>query len=211
MERFFSTEMSGVAFLRNVLLMSIAGLLPVLVLFLVLSTGLVSSLIQGGPNLSYFARQIVTNGLPVVFAINYIGFFLLTLTAAPSERRHSPALLLLIDVFARVALFFVLHALIYVWSAEWFGSFGGNRRTALSVVAPTLSRSAFLENISGVYLYATLVSAIPLYISGFKRMPRLEPLNSKIPFSAGPALMAPILFVAVVVLITSLAEIFSGL
>jgi len=36
-------------------------------------------------------------------------------------------------------------------------------------VAPTLARPAFFENISGVYLYATLVSAMPLHVSSIEK------------------------------------------
>ena len=33
--------------------------------------------------------------------------------------------------------------------------------TALRVVAPTLARAATFENLSGVYLYATLLASLP--------------------------------------------------
>jgi hypothetical protein len=54
---------------------------------------------------------------------------------------------------------------IYPVSALLFGSFGGDPLQALRVVGPTLAQSAAFENLSGVYLYATLVSAVPLHMA----------------------------------------------
>ena len=71
--------------------------------------------------------------------------------------------LIFTDMVMRVAVFILLHAVIYVASADWFGSFGGSKGTALRVVAPTLARSALFDNISGVYLYAVLLGALPIY------------------------------------------------
>ena len=156
--------MSGFRFLRNVLLVSIAGLIPPLALFVVLSPGLPTALGQGGPALLRFLRQVLTNGLPVVFVINYVSFFMYALSIEKA-RRSNPFAFAAMDVLARPLLFFGLHALIYVLSADWYDSFGGDRMTAISVVAPTLARSVYFENISGVYLYATFISAMSLYMT----------------------------------------------
>lgn len=175
MERHFSIEMPGVLFLRNVLFFSLAALSPFLLLYVLLAPGFAPALAAGGPALGRFLRQVVTNGLPIVFAVNYISFFLFALTQRPASNRQDSAAFVLLDLTIRVVLFLGLHALIYVLSADWFGSFGGSRKTALSVVAPTLARSAFFENISGVYLYATMVSALPLYVSAIKQSQVLRP------------------------------------
>jgi hypothetical protein len=45
-----------------------------------------------------------------------------------------------------------------------FGSFGGDQLDALRVVGPTLAQAAAFGYLSGVYLYATLVSALPLHM-----------------------------------------------
>lgn len=105
----------------------------------------------------------------------------------------------------------MLHILIYVLSADWFGSFGESRATAVRVVAPTLARSAFFENISGVYLYATLVSAIPLYVSvieGWLAQARSIAHRR----SRGIAVfLSLVLFGAVVLLLTGIAYFVSAL
>ncbi|OSQ50695.1 hypothetical protein [Marivita geojedonensis] len=208
MEQYFSTDMAGRRFLRNVLLFSLAGLIPVLAIYVLLTPGFASALAEGGPPLRRFLRQVLTNGLPVVFVVNYVGFFLFALSRQRQAKDRDPAAYIAADFVARFILFFALHALIYVVSADWFGSFGGSRLTALQVVAPTLARSALFENISGVYLYATLVSAIPLYVSAIKLSPRFEPVVRLFPGSLGPIAIALLIFAAGAVCLTILAGAF---
>lgn len=197
--------MPGLQFLRNVLLFSVLGLLPVLALYIVLSAGFASALAEGGPTLQRFLRQVLTNGLPVVVIVNYVGFFLFAYSHELPENSRDPAAYIVVDFFTRLGLFFGLHALIYVLSADWFGSFGGSRATALRVVAPTLARSALFENVSGVYLYATLISAIPLYASTTGRSPSLAPLVRLFPKSIGPIAIALLIFAAGAACLTALA------
>ena len=206
MHRFFSTDMPGTRFLRNVLIFSLAGLLPVLLLYVFLSPGFFSVLIEGGPALRRFLRQVLTNGLPVVFVTNYVGFFLFALSQEAPANKRDPAFYLVLDLPVRVLLFLFLHALIYVISADWFDSFGGSRATALRVVGPTLARSALFENISGVYLYATLVSALPLYVSAIETSLHLRPLVRRVPLGLGAVMIAAIWFLLVVSLLTMSAR-----
>ena len=202
--------MPGLRFVRNVLLFSIAGLLPVLLLFVSLSPGFASSLLEGGPALHRFLRQIVTNGLPVVFVTNYVTFFLFALSQNESMKALDPGFYAILDLPLRTSIFLVLHAIIYVLSADWFGSFGGSRITALSVVAPTLARSALFENVSGVYLYSTFVSAFPLYVSSIGRSEKFGPAVSRVPFGLGPLLSAFLWFAVSIMVLTSIAIIVSG-
>ena len=197
--------MSGFRFLRNALLFSLVGLIPPLALYIAATPGLSAALSQGGPALLRFLRQVVTNGLPVVFVINYVSFFLYALSNQAGQRRD-PLAFVALDVFAKLSLFFSLHAIIYVLSSDWYGSFGGSRLTAVSVVAPTLSRSAFFENISGVYFYATLVGAIPLYVSVFKKSKATKMLIARIPFDVGAITLAVASFASTAVLLTFLAR-----
>ena len=207
MRRFFSIHMHGMQFLMNVLLFSLAGLVPVLLIYVLLSPGFASTLIAGGPPLSRFLRQVLTNGLPVVFVTNYVGFFLYALSQEIPTSNRDPALYLLADPPTRVAIFLILHALIYMLSADWFGSFGGSRITALGVVAPTLARSALFENISGVYLYATMVSAIPLYVSAIAHSPRLSRTVAIFPFKLGTLIIGLAWFFLAALCLTVAAEV----
>tara|TARA_R110002094_G_scaffold142996_9_gene133141 strand:- start:76 stop:717 length:642 start_codon:yes stop_codon:yes gene_type:complete len=194
MKRHFSLDMSGLLFVRNVMLFSIAALLPILLVYVLIMPGFASALLGGGPALWRFLRQVLTNGLPVVFVVNYVGFFLYALSQDTGTKGRDPAVYLLLDFAVRVLIFLLLHAVIYVLSADWFDSFGGSRITALRVVAPTLARSALFENISGVYLYATLISALPLYVSCVGQSPRLHSLVEAFPFRSGRIAIALIWF-----------------
>ena len=206
MRKHFALDMPAGRFARNTLVASVLGLLPLLVLYIALTPGFTAQLAGGGPALWRFLRQVLTNGLPVVFAVNYVGFFLFAwaVDARPDGGRQ--ALVLLIDLPLRVLLFIILHAVIYVVSADWFGSFGGSRLTALLTVAPTLARSALFENISGVYLYATLASAVPLYAATIAGTDRFEGSPFRFPGRAGAILAALALFCLFAVLLTATAK-----
>ena len=206
MERYFSLDMPAWRFARNTLVASILGLLPLLALYIALTPGFAAHLFAGGPTLGRFVRQILTNGLPVVFVVNYVGFFLFSWARYKHPGGRGLGLVLLLNMPIRVILFIVLHAVIYVISADWFGSFGGNRLTALRVVAPTLAQSAMFQNISGVYLYATLVSALPLYMATIEGSDRLGKLLSRSPGRMGPLLGALAVFGLTAVFLTAAAR-----
>ena len=165
MQKYFAIEMSAVHFVRNTFIFSLLAMVPPLLAFVALTPGFSAMLVGGGPPLDRFMRQVITNGLPVVFAVNYVSFFLYAWIVSKPDQRYGIKLVLLVDMPVRVVGFIALHAVIYVVSADWFDSFGGSRATALRVVAPTLARSVLFENISGVYLYATLISALPLHMA----------------------------------------------
>ncbi len=205
MQRFFAIDMPATRFLWNTLLFSLLGLVPVLLLYVALTPGFGPMLINGGPPLVRFLRQVLTNGLPVVFAVNYVGFFLFAWADARKPSDRELTIVLLADIPARLAVFVLLHAIIYVVSADWFDSFGGSRATALSVVAPTLARSALFGNISGVYLYATLVSALPLYVSLIRRTGWTAGLARRFPGRSGPVLLALTWFALFALALTGLA------
>lgn len=162
LDRHFSVELPFLRFARNTLLLSLAGLVPALALYFGQVPGLWPHLLASDEALSRFARQIVTNGLPVILVINAFG---LILFARLRARRLTPAQTLAIDIPARIGAFIALHLAIYPASALLFGSFGGDPAQGLRVVGPTLAQSAGFANLSGVYLYATLVSALPLHMA----------------------------------------------
>ncbi len=213
MEQYFDIKMPFWRFAFNTLAFSCLGLLPILVFYIALTPGFGEMLLSSGPAFSRLLRQILTNGLLVVFCVNYMSFFLYALSAAKHGKGAVLAHVLLIDPPARVILFIFLHGLVYFISADWFGSFGGDRLQALRVVGPTLARSAFFENISGVYLYATLVSALPLYASVIDR--KLENcancpdwfqlFMSRLPGKLGPIMLALVLFGGVTLMLTAVA------
>lgn len=177
--RYFAVQMPFLIFARNVLVLSFAALAPILVVFVLSTPGFANLLGQNATARSRFLRQVFTNGVPVVFVLNYFSFFMFALLTEKRMRRLA-VLVLVTDLPVRVVAFFLLHAIIYVLSAQWFGSFGGDRLQAFQVVAPTLARAAMFENISGVYLYATLTGALPLYVVALGQiLDRWLPCGSK--------------------------------
>jgi hypothetical protein len=214
MDRYFSADLSPGRFALNTLIVSCAALLPVLILYISLAPHLWQSLVHDRTALAYFMRQVLTNGLPVVFWINFAGFSLYAEIVRGPAARTTASQALLIDIPARIVLFITLHAIIYIGSARLFGSFAGDSVEALKAVAPTLARSAGFGNLSGAYLYATAVSAIPLYVAALRRLDADNPGFSRamrgafffLPFSRHPGrsftVVASLTF-AVVALATS--------
>ena len=192
MECYFSSSSPGFEFARNTLIASLLGMAPLLILYVFLTPGFAAHLATGGPALSRFLRQIITNGLPVVFAVNYIGFFVFAIIIERPNRPNLNRLLFAIDMPLRITVFVFIHAIIYVLSADWFGSFGSSKSTALGVVAPTLARSALFENISGVYLYAVLLASLPVYAELFGKSCRGRSSIGRIPVSLARWLFAMI-------------------
>jgi len=161
-DRHFSVRLPFARFARNTLVLSLIGLAPVLALYIALTPGFWPHLITADSALPRFLRQVLTNGLPVVFTLNAVSMILFSQLRFRAVEA-GPALAL--DFLVRTVFFAALHAAIFFASALMFGAFGGDPRQALRVVGPTLSQAATFGNLSGVYLYATLISALPLHMA----------------------------------------------
>ncbi len=161
-----SPVQSAGRFALRVLLLSVAALVPVLALYLAQVPGMATHVLGGGPASTRFLRQVLSNGVPVVFAMNWAALMLLH--PARASRPDLPRLLLA-DATVRLGLFAGLHVAVFAASAVAFGSFGGDPVQALRVVAPTLGAAAGFGNLSGVYLYAGVLAALPLHAALFQR------------------------------------------
>lgn len=165
-DRHFDLRLPFTRFARNVIVLSLAGLAPALGFYVALTPGFAAHLIGADAALARLIRQVLTNGLPVVFVVNALSFILFAqLRRRDGGRGLRPAAALAFDLAARTVLFLAMHAAIYAGSAILFDSFGADPVQALRVVGPTLVQAAGFGNLSGVYLYATLVSALPLYMA----------------------------------------------
>ncbi len=212
-DRYFATDMPFWRFALNTLAVSGLCLIPLLLVYVGSTPGFGPMLLDGGTALRLFLRQVVTNGLLVVFTVNYTGFFLYAALKAERGRDDASALVLLIDPPLRVVLFILLHGLIYFLSADWFRSFGGDHWLALRVVGPTLARSALFANLSGVYFYATLGSAAPVYTVAITQLLAnragqrtwFSPLLHALPRRFAAVLLAVALFAACALLLTAVA------
>lgn len=161
-DRWFSVRLPVGRFARNTVLLSLGALLPVLAAYVTLTPGFWAHLEASGAARRYLLRQLLTNGLPVVMAVNWAGFVLYARLRGGALR---PATALGLDLAARIGLFAVLHGAIFAGSALVFGSFGGDPAQALVALGPTLAQAAGFGNLAGVYLYATLASALPLHVA----------------------------------------------
>ena len=174
-ERHFHSRLPFPSFAGRVALLSLGALAPALALYIGMTPGFASHLIGTETALPHLFRQVVTNGLPVVFAVNALSFILFAQQRHPVQNPAKgptigPGPVLMFDFLARLGLFVALHLVIYAGSALIFGSFGGDPVQALRVVGPTLAQAAGFGNLSGVYLYATLVSALPLQMALAERL-----------------------------------------
>ena len=199
MRKMFDTALPAHRFIWRVLVFSSLSLLPFLALFVISTPGF-ATLLAGSPEaLVRFARQVITNGVLVVFAVNYVGFLTTALRLSKGRATGAPALLG--DALLRSGIFVGVHVLVYVGSARLFGSFGGDARTALEVVGPTLLRSAAFENISGSYLYALLPGAYCAY-----RALLTTPVKGERPLSPPLSILVSLGLCASILLFVTLAS-----
>ncbi|MFU8883707.1 MAG: hypothetical protein ACNA7Q_15185 [Rhodobacterales bacterium] len=161
-DRHFSVRLPFTRFARNTVLLSLLGFVPVLILYIALIPGFWSHLTTSDAALVRFVRQILTNGLPVVFTVNAGSMIMFSQSRL---RTIGPGSALALDFATRTIAFMLLHAVIFFVSAQMFGSFGGDPLQGLRVAGPTVLQAAAFGNLSGVYLYATLISALPLHMA----------------------------------------------
>jgi hypothetical protein len=166
-DRHLSPHQPPGRFAVAVILLSLTGLAPMIALYVAFSPGMTGHILGSQGALRALLRQLATNGLPVVFVVNFIS---LLLFARLRDQTIGPVRLVAADIGLRIGVFFGLHAVVFAGSALAFGSFGGDPVQALRVVAPTLLQAATFGNLSGAYLYATTLSALPLHMAAFARM-----------------------------------------
>ena len=175
-------------FALRVLALSLAALLPVLALYVVQVPGMAAHVLGGGAAGGRFLRQVLTNGVPVVFVLTWAAALMLV---AP---RAGLLATLALDAALRLTLFAGGHAAVFAGSALAFGSFGGDPAQALQVVGPTLAAAASFGNLAGVYLYAALLAALPLHVALLRRHWPARgagaiPLHPRLVWLAAPGLL----------------------
>jgi hypothetical protein len=180
-DRYFSDNVPTRRFMLNTLIFSCAALLLLLIAYISLIPGMWTSLREDSFQRSEFLAQIVGNGLPVVFVVNYLGFVAYAQIHRPQFGRNISAVAALaLDMAIRILLFLVTTAIIYVLFADLAGSFKGDDILALRAVGPTLMDAATFRNLTGVYLYACAISALPIFLAAIIELMQRSPLVSKI-------------------------------
>ena len=160
----FSAQTGWLRFALQSFALSMIGLLLATGFYILTYPALRAGLMDDPMLLNAFLRQIMASGLLIVFVINAIGFANYRAFVTRGNDGRSTAAVLGADLFTRGFLFFGMHAISYYLAAEYYGSFGGNPLIALQVVAPTLAGAAHMGNLSGVYLWATAISALPFFM-----------------------------------------------
>ena len=208
--RGLSPELPPGRFLWRVLGLSLLALAPVLALYVASIPGFAAHLMQGGPAARQFLRQVVTNGVTIVVIMNAAALVILHQAATGDSAQPAPGRLIALDSLVRLGLFIGVHAVVFWGSALMFGSFGGDPMQALRVVIPTLAHAGAFGNLSGVYLYAGLLSALPLHMAimaqAWRTTPLLRRLAGPDPGKVGLTIAALVALGGQVLLLTILAR-----
>ena len=163
-ERWFYRGITKSKLLTISFCLSVVSTFLLLVPYVSLRPGLWSALYNDSVLRGHFLSQIALSGFPIVLALNLLGFQRVVEWVDRQNPESHLATEVTLEVVTRMFFFFGLHFVIFYAAATVFGSFGGNPAHALAAVAPTLQGAAWLGNLSGVYFYATAVSAVPLYM-----------------------------------------------
>ncbi len=164
---YFSGRLPAWRFIRNVFLFTIVSMLVLMLVYVPLTPGFFSSLSTEQLQRSIVFSQFLFEGLLATFVANYVGF---SIFAARSSRDDfDPFKSLFVDVVAKILVYIMVTALIYVAYARIKGSFTGSDRAALEAVGPTIVGAAKFQNLSAVYLYSVCISSLPLYLVALAR------------------------------------------
>lgn len=167
-------------FLRTVLISVLCGFAVFLIAYLTMVTGFARQIVNDGFAMWRVAQSVLIYGLPVAFLCAYMSFFLQGLLLDRIERSSVKILIfyLIFDVAVRLAVFALLSVLVFAYFAQFHGRFGGSVLSAVRVVPATIASAATFSNIAGVYFYAAMFSAFPLFIlltlKIVARSPRLQ-------------------------------------
>jgi hypothetical protein len=195
----FSVDHGILRFLRNVLLLTLLSLFAFLAVYTYTTKGLVQQLLTTG-----FLRQFFGNGFVVTFLVNTIVLLTYPLVIAwfarDSLRRN--LFLLLLDLIFKVALFFFLTAITYMFFASAYGAFGDDVMNALRAVPRTIGNAIQFRNLTSVYLYSLLLSSFPVFVVMLLKLMAREPKFARavrgllfwLPFKSKPLRAASAVF-----------------
>jgi len=163
MRMYFSGRLPPWRFALNVLWFTIASMLLLMLVYIPLAPKFLTSLATDPLQRWEVGTEFLFDGLTKTFLANYVGF---SIFAMRSERDDfDPVRSLFVDVVAKVLVFIVATAVIYVAYARIRGTFGGSDWKALYAITPTLLYAAKFQDLTAVYLYSLAISSLPLYIA----------------------------------------------
>jgi hypothetical protein len=170
--RYYSRNLSPLAFAGFLLAFSMASLLILLCIYIAVSPGLFEQLLIDSAARARFFGYLTGNGLIVVLAVNFFGYFHDQYRLGKSD---DPSLLDISHVFLtgmllKVSLFVVVTAAVYVAFATYGDSFLGSPMLALQSVPATILYGIAFQNLTGVFLYSTAISSFPIFIVALIRV-----------------------------------------
>lgn len=153
-------------FLFSVTVSTLVGIAVFLLLYFMAVPGFFQQMWDDAFARGRVLRFVASYGLPVVFLCTYVSFFFQGLLLANLGRSSIPRLVfyMAFDILMRLVVFALVSAGIFWLFARFFGSFGGSTAAALRAVPETLRGGIRFENLAGVYFYAAVFSAFPLFI-----------------------------------------------
>jgi hypothetical protein len=160
---YFSRRMPALAFIRNVLIFTIAAFLLLLTIYISLIPGFFGQLVSDADARWRFLGRLLGNGFVVTFVTNYIGFSVYAVRVDQADFRAARSLF--VDIIVKVAAFIAITAVTYVVYANVYGSFSGSTHLALRAVGPTIIDAIWFRDLTSVYLYSVAISSLPLYLS----------------------------------------------
>lgn len=176
-DHYFSADMPAFRFLRNVLALTLIGLIGAVLQYVIYVEGFWASLTSDGYARGAFLRQVATTGLPMVLAANLIAAVVYVWLRRGFGARASGLPVMVFDFAVRMGAFVAVMYVTYRISAQWWGAFRGSVDTAMNVVGPTLQAALRFENLTSAYLLAVMLGAIPMFVAGsldvMSRFPRL--------------------------------------
>jgi hypothetical protein len=127
-----------------------------------------------------FFGQVLDDGLLVLLATNFVGYFFDQFAIGKSARSAISYIwqILLADILVKLLAFVVFTAASYILHAKFADAFMGDPTLAIQAVAPTISGARFYENLTAVYLYAAALGSLPIFVVALLRLlaayPRLS-------------------------------------
>lgn len=165
MDVFISASLPAAAFLKNMAVLTLVGLVGAVVQYVIWVDGFFLSLISDSYALRAFLGQILTTGLPMVFGANLLAGMVYMTVRQSAPDLAGGVIIFVLDIVTRLIVFCALMYGTYYLSASALGAFQGNVNNALNAVLPTLSAALRFENLTSAYLLATVLGSVPLFVA----------------------------------------------
>jgi hypothetical protein len=174
---FYSRKVPAKRFFGFLVGFSVGPMVMVLAFYIAQTPGLLCQLVSDPMASRLFFGQVIGDGLIVLLLSNFFGLLLdqIVFGAAPQFRSSAIYAVLLAEIFVKVIIFILVTAVVYVAYAVYADDFTGSPMRALKAVVPTIRYAIAFGNLTSVYLYATVIFSLPLFIVALIRFMSAHP------------------------------------